>query len=489
MPARVGHDLRAWTRSLPAAPVGLLGSFLVAAGGLFLGRLAMTPGARPLVALQAAPQARTTGFTLVFGGLFLLTLAWLGLGDQLRGTADGVRRVWRAAGLWCVPLLVTPPLFSNDVWSYVAEGDLVAQHRSPYVFTPLDLSGPIVHAVGRTWAGVHSPYGPLPLIWGGAVSHVSMDPWVGLLGFRVLALTGFAAVAACVPRIARSVGRDPASATWLVVACPFTLAQGVAGAHLDLVVAGLLCLALLRALRGGWVIAALLVGAATAVKAPALLLDAAVVLASLPHAATGIAGLRARVGRAVEVLALSAGTVLALGAVSGLGTGWVGGLLTPLRHLSPLSPSTEVGLRLGTLLGLRLVMPAHVVGAVLLLLVAVGVVVRWPARSSGDVVRAAAAVMSATVLLSPVVHYWYFLWCLPFLACAVLPRRYQRVTLAVTLTLGLLAPVDLSHHHLPDSGRIMLLALGAALLTALDPRDVSRLVRRGRAVGQRPPRP
>jgi len=449
-----------------------------------MGRLAATPGARALVVLQSGPDARDTGYVLVFSGLALLTVAWLGLGLRVREAPDGVRPVWVATGLWAAPLMLTPPLFSNDVWSYVAEGQLVAQGHSPYVYTPLDLSGPIVRAVGGTWDNVHAPYGPLPLIWGGAVSHLSANPWVGLLGFRLLALLGLLAVAACVPRIARAAGRDPASATWLVVASPFTLVHGIAGAHLDLAIAGLLCFALLRALRGGWVTAALLVGAATAIKVPAVLADAAVILASLPHVSTGLAGVRARVARAIEVLALSAATVLGLGAVSGLGTGWIGGLTTPLSHHSPLSPATELGLRAGPLLGLHLVTPTHVLAAAMLLLVTAYVVLRSPSETPGDAVRAAAVVMTATVLLSPVVHYWYFLWCLPFLASAVLSRRFRRWALVLTLTLGLLAPVDMSAHHLPYSGRIMLVGLGIAFLTVLDPRDLGRMLGRGRAMAR-----
>ena len=472
------RDLRAWVGSLPALATGLCGSLLVAAGGLFMGRLAATPGARALVVLQSGPDARDTGYVLVFSGLALLTVAWLGLGLRVREAPDGVRQVWVATGLWAAPLMLTPPLFSNDVWSYVAEGQLVAQGHSPYVYTPLDLTGPIVHAVSATWVNTPSPYGPLPLVWGGLVAHFSRDPWFGLLGFRVLAAAGLVALAVSVPTIARRVGRDPATAAWLVLACPFTLAHGIAGAHLDLAIAGLLALALASALRGGWVTAAVLVGAATAVKAPAVLADAAVVLASLPHVSVGIRGARARVGRALEVFGLSAATVLVLGLVSGLGTGWIGGLATPLSHRSPLSPSTELGVHLGALVGLRLVPLAHLLAALLLVAVVGYVVLRAPARSAADVVLAAAAVMSAALLLSPVVHYWYFFWCLPFLACAALPRRFRRTAIAMTVVLGLLAPVDLTRHHLPFSGVIMFVALGAALLTVIDPRDVGRVAAR-----------
>jgi len=448
---------------------------LVGVGGLFIGRLAATPGVGGLIRLQAGQSARTTGYLAVFGGLGLLTLAWWGLGVRVRGAPDGVRRAVLAAGLWAMPLMVTPPLFSKDVWSYVADGQLVAQGRSPYIYTPSDLSGPIVHAVGAAWVNSPTPYGPLPLMWGGLFAHVSMNPWFGLLGFRLLAMASLLVLAVCIPAIARRTGQDPGTAAWLVLASPFTLAHGIVGAHLDLAVAGLLCLAVLLALRGGWVSAALVVGAATAVKAPALLADVALVLASLQDAPAGIRGVGMRAARGLEVLALSAMTVLGLGLVSGLGTGWVSGLATPLGHRSLLSVSTEVGVHLGALLGLHLVSVAQGLAALLLVAIIAWVGLCAPSTSAADVVVAAAVVMSAAVLLSPVVHYWYVLLCLPFLACAVLPRRFLRLAVSMTLVLGLLAPVELTRRPLPFSRTMILIGLGAAFLTVIDLRDPGRL--------------
>jgi hypothetical protein len=463
---------------MPVPATGLCGSLLVAMGSLFMGRLAATPSAHFLVLLQARPHARSAGYGLVIVGLVLMSLAWWGLGVTTRGADDGVRRVLRAAWLWATPLIVTPPLFSNDVWSYVAQGQLVAQDRSPYVYTPSDLSGPIVHAVSAAWVHTPSPYGPLPMMWGGLVAHLTSSPWLDLVGFRLLALLGLLALTVSVPAIAQRTGRDPATATWLVVASPFTLAHGIAGAHLDLVSAGLLGLAVLSAMRSSWVIGAVLVGAATAVKAPAVLVDAAVILASLPHVSPGLGGVPIRLRRSLEVVGLSIATVLALGLVSGLGTGWVGGLSTPLSHNSPLSPSTELGVHLGDLLGMNLVPLAHLLAALLLVAVVGYVVLRATSRSAADVVLAAATVMTAALLLSPVVHYWYFFWCLPFLACAVMPRRFRRTVVAMTSVLGLLAPVDFARHHLPFSGTMMLVGLGAALLTVIDAQDARGLVSR-----------
>jgi hypothetical protein len=482
------RHLRAWLRRQHAVPFGLVGSSAVACGGLFIGRLADTPAAQPLVALQSTGSARALGFGLAVGGLIVLTVAWLALGEQVRGAGDGRRRVLLAAALWAGPLLLTPPMFSDDVWSYVAEGDLVATDRSPYVYTPQDLSGPIVHAVNASWVDVHTPYGPLPLLWGGAVSHLSKDPWVDLYGFRALAVIGLLMIAWCAPIIAGYAGSDKVSATWLAVASPFTLAHGAAGAHLDVFMAGLMCWALTRALRGRWVSAAVLVGAAASVKAPAMVAAVAVVLASLPH---GAQPARARARRTLEVLGLAAGTLFGVGAASGLGAGWVAGLTTPLSHRSTLSPSTEVGVVLSTLTGAHVVTPLHVVGTLLLLVLVVHILAAGPTGPSPSVMAAAATVMSATVLLSPVVHYWYFLWCLPFLACSALPPRPAGLALRMTLVLGLLAPVDQSH-HIPLASTIMLVGVGGTLLTAIRPRhDVRRLSLRWRREVRQPsgPRP
>ena len=110
--------------------------------------------------------------------------------------------------------------------------------------------------------------------------------------------------------------------------------------------------------------------------------------------------------------------------------------------------------------------PLQVVATLLLGALTLLTVLTRPSGAAPAVVSATAGVMSASVLLSPVVHYWYFLWCLPFLACAALPSRAARVAFSMTLMLGLLAPVDLSH-HIPDASTIMLGGVSAAFLAAL----------------------
>ena len=97
--------------------VGLAGSVAIGVGALFVGRLAPTHSAALLVSLQHLASHRHIGYGLVTLGLLVLTGAWVLLGSQARYRPGGVRRVLVATTAWSVPMFVTPPLFSGDVWS------------------------------------------------------------------------------------------------------------------------------------------------------------------------------------------------------------------------------------------------------------------------------------------------------------------------------------------------------------------------------------
>jgi alpha-1,6-mannosyltransferase len=59
----------------------------------------------------------------------------------------------------------------------------------------------------------------------------------------------------------------------------------------------------------------------------------------------------------------------------------------------------------------------------------------------------AAIVLFAGVVLSPAGHYWYFLWCVPLLACLPLrPPAYAALVTGI-VTLGLTAPADPALHE------------------------------------------
>ena len=301
---------------------GLLGSLLVALCGFVIGRTPPRDWVSrldPLADVRTWPPGVDAGYALAFVGLGLLTWAWLGLGPLVRGRPDGVTHVRTAVLLWALPLLPTPPLFSGDGWSYVADGLLTGHHLSPYVVPPAALTGPIHEAVNSRWLHAPAPYGPLPMLWGGAAAHLSGNLWLMLYAYRALALVGLFLLMYAVPRFAALAGRDPATASWLAVGSPLVLAHGVAGLHLDLVMVGLMALALLLAATRGWLPAAVVAGAAMAVKLPALFVLVGVVLLSLPGGSP-----IGRIRRAVGVGAVATGTMVALGVSGGIGVGFLG---------------------------------------------------------------------------------------------------------------------------------------------------------------------
>ncbi len=452
---------------------GTLGSLLVLLGGLVTATLPpSTPVLRlgTLEALRAHEIGRMTGLVVVLVGLGLLANAWLRLcrtvavGDRdTEDPADGVALVRFAAVVWSAPLLLAPPLFSRDGWSYAAQGMLAEVGLSPYVVGPgalapdtfLPLPGwitgpPIVQAVDPMWWDTATPYGPVPVFLGAIVAGVTGNPWILVIGHRGFALVGLALLAWAVPRLARWGGANPAVATALVIVSPLMMANGVAGLHNDLLMVGLMAVALVVTVEHGWVGGAALAGVAASVKVPGGLVAVGIVLVSLPVGA----GLVARLRRFGSVGAVAVGTLLGLGVLTGVGNGWLRALSVPGEVNTPLSATTLVG---GVLDWLALQVglgtdPATfrdlVRGLGLLATLGTGawVGLRWPTGSRRTALAAVAAVGAAFVVLAPVVHLWYFLLLPPFLAAQRLPRHATGALVAVSVLLGLVAPLDSSLH-------------------------------------------
>jgi hypothetical protein len=93
----------------------------------------------------------------------------------------------------------------------------------------------------------------------------------------------------------------------------------------------------------------------------------------------------------------------------------------------------------------RLPLQLHAVrdlGVLVLAIVVAALVLRGPTGPGPRAVRAAALVMLAVTVLSPVVRPWYFLWCLPLLGLTALPYRSTRVLVLATAALGVLEPLS-----------------------------------------------
>ena len=437
---------------------GVTGSVLITAAGYVYERLPRQTWMDHLPVLwrlRSSAHPFLWGVALGLVGLVVLTSAWWDLRREARALPDGLARVRLAAAAWAAPMLLGPPLFSGDGWSYVATGDLAGHGLSPYSWTPAVLPTPLRSGVAPHWLFTPSPYGPLSLAWGGAFSHVTHDPWALLGWYRLLAVLSLVLLAWAVPVVARRAGHDPVDASVLVVASPFVLAHGIGGLHNDLTMVALVMAALAVTRPGAWIAGAALVGVAAAVKAPGLVAAVGVVLVSVGPEA----GLLARLRRSAQVAAVCVGVLLLAGWVTGLGTGWIGALMVPGREHTWLAITWVLGRWVRTTLmhagpsGVAAVHELHPailakrVGLVLLFVTAAAALVGRRLRSTAGAYTSAAFVMLAAVVLSPAGHYWYFLWCVPLLACVRLPRPAYVALVAEIVTLGLTAPADAALHQ------------------------------------------
>lgn len=438
----------------PLGPAGLAGATLVLLGGLVTSVLPANGMLSELWLRQSTP-GRMLGLAVVVIGLGLLAHCWVRLWRLAVVGDTDVHGVRRLTGLWCLPLLAAPPLFSRDGWSYAAQSELLARGLSPYDFGP-GVLGPLASAVDPRWLWTPAPYGPLPLLLGGSAAQVLDDPWLLVIVHRLLALAGLALLAWALPHLAMTAGRDPVVVSAAALPSPLVLAQGVGGLHNDLLMVGLVAAALAYAGRQGWVAGAVLGGLAAAVKLPGGVVCVSVALLCLPTACS----LRQRAVRLSQVAVVSLGTLWLTGIVARVGHGWVHSLDVPTSIDTPLSVTSVLS---------NWIPGAQAAGTTLALLVVLASAVHAPTGRADVALRQAALLLTVTVVLSPVVHAWYFLWCLPLLAACVRGRRGAAVVAWLALVLGLAAPLDSSLAGLPIHVAVTtVLVIGiAALLTGV----------------------
>ena len=115
---------------------------------------------------DCCPGSDRPALACSYAGIGLIVMCWVLIG---RLAAPGrVRRLSRSQlshtlAMWAVPLLVTPALFSRDVYSYLAIGSMMNNGFNPYEAGPYDTLGdadPFAHQVDVRWQHTASPYGP-----------------------------------------------------------------------------------------------------------------------------------------------------------------------------------------------------------------------------------------------------------------------------------------------------------------------------------------
>ncbi|MDX3073630.1 polyprenol phosphomannose-dependent alpha 1,6 mannosyltransferase MptB [Streptomyces sp. NPDC088354] len=392
--------------------LGLAGTVALAVGGRAAGALPVRDG----IALPRGEAA--IGLLVAYFGLGLLIAAWWQLGRLVRGPRPPTTRsLLTTFAVWAAPLLLAPPLFSRDVYSYLAQGAMVSKGIDAYTYGPSVLGGAAAAEVPAIWRDTPAPYGPAFLALARLSAHA------GITGMRALALLGVALLATQLPRLARRCGADPAQAVWLGALNPLVLLHLVAGAHNDAVMLGLLGAGLGAALARRPVVAAVLVTLAALVKAPAAL--GLLVVATLW--AEHLEG-RWRLARTgAGVAAVAGATTVGITAVTGVGYGWIGALSTP-ASASNWSLVNTMARFMGT---------PHTWRVLSLVAVALAIGAVWLFRRRLGPVYALGLSLLAVALLGPAIRPWYLLWGLVPLAVAAPDGRVRRTAAVGSAVLAL----------------------------------------------------
>ena len=444
---------------------GATGAVLMAIGALGAGAQPVLQNPTQGVRLLGVPaRMPTTSLTIAMTGTVMVVLAWLLLGRFAIGRAhqdEPPRRLSRSQLdrtllLWILPLSVGPPMFSRDVYSYLAQSEITARGFNPYELGPnqaLGLDHVLTRTVPTIWRDTPAPYGPFSLWIGKGIWAITGDNIVaGIFLHRLLALGGVALIVWALPRVARRCGVAAVSALWLGAANPLLLFHLVSGVHNEALMIGLMLAGIELTMRslessepmrgrslaifvGGCAIIAL----ASTIKIPALI---ALGFVGMALARRWGANWRSLAASAAFLFAIAAAVTLLVSVVSGLGFGWIHTLGTANAVRSWMSLPTAIGVVTGfggVLLGLgdhttALLSLTRPIAAAVAAFIAFRMMVavyagRLPA------VGALGVAVGAIVLLSPVVQPWYLLWAVvPLAAWATRPLfRFPAVALSTVV--------------------------------------------------------
>ncbi|MEJ5920570.1 alpha-(1-_6)-mannopyranosyltransferase A [Corynebacterium sp. H78] len=350
---------------LSSAHLGAIGAILIAIGSFGAGATRYRGGIVDALGMGWITYGH--GFALfeamIWIGIVGVLGAWLLLGRNVlwgrTGEALDSPREARLATInrnllwWIIPLSLSAPTFSRDVYSYLMQGAMMRDGFDPYTEGAAANPGPMLLEVSGDWRNTTTPYGPLHLGIGEAVTRIVGDNiTVGVILFRILCLAGFYAIIWSVPRLATKLGGDPVLAQWLGVLNPLVLLHLVVGLHNEALMVGLVSLALVAALESrpvrGAIVSAVLIGIAVSLKATAVIALPFIVWMvitrqkPMEHWTDMFKRLHHILGVGIGLAAIMVATLALVTKLSGSTWGWVTEISGNTKVINPLAAPSAV---------------------------------------------------------------------------------------------------------------------------------------------------
>ena len=472
---------------------GMLASLMIMVGSWGVGYLVMAPGSWFAMNPALVPLRTTTGGVVVCAvllavGALLLMRSWLRLAQRVGSwDASSVAVMRRALFMWGGPLLLCFPVFSQDVFSYWAQGGLLHADQNPYEAGVSGLPGWFAAGADGLWAESPSPYGPLFLLYAQGVWFISNGvPEIAILAFRLLAVLGVALMLVVIPLLARSFGSQPGWALWLCLLNPLSLIVFIPAAHNDALMIGLVLAGAWYAVRGRRLAAVLLLIGAVAIKPIAMVVLPFAVLLTLKHTSSYLLRIREWVFSTIIAVILLGGG----GWLLGVGVGWFTAALGAGSAVLQGAPIGLAGLGIGyvaaALTGADVDTVAAWVYAAARIGSAVVLAVMLLRPRLGNPVLWAAYGLTVVVLASSIIQPWYVLWILPLFAVVHVYRGRALVWVILLVTVLTLLPMvgQLSVAQWMETALVQGIVIAVAALyllyiVAFDPNTTSLFSMRG----------
>src|SRR5699024_6257280 len=163
-------------------------------------------------------------------------------------------QVWSIFFSWTLPILVTAPLFTQDIYSYFANGSIVVQGMDPYSAGPVQLLGaddPLARSVPFIWANSPSPYGPVALGIAAVISIITNDSIVAaLILHKITSLLGVVVPGWTIIVRSKRCRLHPVILLWLGIIIPLPILHLFGGIHCDSLMLGFVLVGMEVVLRG-----------------------------------------------------------------------------------------------------------------------------------------------------------------------------------------------------------------------------------------------